>query len=154
MQLGSIDRTTRGAENPERLRSADHTTRHIGGLDWDFNTHRSTQQLIVRIGASTRSTHSTSKDRSSQNGTSIRVSTTPFRRRHEPPQIARNQNISSPPLKGETTNWPIFFGFHKDQKKRRKNSTGRKRPHRAATAGPRQSRGKRLRCPRSPSRRV
>jgi hypothetical protein len=47
------DRTTSGAQNPERLRSADHTTRHFGGLDWDLNTHRSTQQLIGRIGIGT-----------------------------------------------------------------------------------------------------
>jgi hypothetical protein len=56
IQLGSNDRTTRGAENPERLRSANHTTRHSGGLDLDLNTHHSTQQHIGRIGTSTRST--------------------------------------------------------------------------------------------------
>jgi hypothetical protein len=39
-----IDRTTRGAENPERLRSANHTTKHSGGLDWDLNTHHSTHR--------------------------------------------------------------------------------------------------------------
>jgi hypothetical protein len=51
----------------------------------------------------------TSKDRSSRNGTSIQVSTTLFRRRREPPQTARNKNLSSPPLKGESTAYYFFF---------------------------------------------
>jgi hypothetical protein len=109
------DRTTSGAQNPERLRSADHTTRHFGGLDWDLNTHRSTQQLIGRIGISARSTQTTSKDRSSRIRTSTRISTTSFRCRHEPPYTTKNQDLSSPspPLKGETTTYYFFFSPQK-----------------------------------------
>jgi hypothetical protein len=46
-----------------------------------------TTSSISRIGTSTRSTQTTSKDRSSRIGTSIRVFTTLFRHRHEPPTL-------------------------------------------------------------------
>jgi hypothetical protein len=42
-------------------------------------------------------------DRSSRIGTLIRVSTTLFRRRCEPPHTAKKQTLSSPPLKGDST---------------------------------------------------
>jgi hypothetical protein len=50
-----------------------------------IGTSTHTTQLIGRIGTSTRSTQTTIKDQSSRIGTSIRVSTTLNRRRHEPP---------------------------------------------------------------------
>jgi hypothetical protein len=50
-----------------------------------IGTSTCTTQLIGRIGTSTRSTQTTIKDQSTRIWTSIRVSTTLNRRRHEPP---------------------------------------------------------------------
>jgi hypothetical protein len=54
-----------------------------------------------------------------------------------------------------TTFFSFFFAFnHKEKRKKRTNNRERTHPHRAVTAeAPRQSRGKRPRCPTSPSRR-
>jgi hypothetical protein len=114
------------------LRPADHTTRHFGGLNWDLNTHRSTQQLIGWIGTSTRSTQTTSKDRSSRIGTSTRVSTTLFRRRHEPPNIAKNQFLFSP---AQRRNYCLLSFFALQRTKGRKHSQSAQ--HRS-TGGPKQ----------------
>jgi hypothetical protein len=98
----------KGSRGPERLRSADHTTKHSGGLDWDLNTHRSTHRSDWDIDT----INSNNCKGSVREGTSIRVSTTLIRRRHEPPDTAKKQTLSSPPLKGETTAYSLlFFSF-------------------------------------------
>jgi hypothetical protein len=91
-----------------------------------LNTHRSNQQLIGRIGTSTRSTQTTSKDRSSRNGTSIRVFTTLFCHRREPPKTTRDQNLSSPPLKGDSTAY-YFFCFRPQRKEEEEKKQQRKK---------------------------
>jgi hypothetical protein len=123
------DRTTSGAQNPERLRSADHTTRHFGGLDWDLNTHRSTQQLIGRIGISARSTQTTSKDRSSRIGTSTRVSTTSFRCRHEPPYTTKNQRPLFSFSPAQRRNYYLLFFLFPTKTKGRSTPTRHNAKH-------------------------
>jgi hypothetical protein len=65
IQLRSIDRTTRGAENPERLRSIDHTTgcTPVGWIGTSTHTAQlNNSTFIGRIGTTTRSTQTTSKE--------------------------------------------------------------------------------------------
>jgi hypothetical protein len=127
--------------NTERLRSADHTTmKHIGGLDWDINTHRSTQQLSTTQLSSVGLGHRHDQLKQLQ-----RISLLRLGHRTGCPQLCfvvdashqtqlhKNQHLSSPPLNKDTTN---FFQLEGKQRvKIRKKELSQRPPTTKHQAG-------------------
>jgi hypothetical protein len=112
--------------NTKRLRSADHTTRkHIGGLNWDINMHRSTQQLSTTQLSSVGLGHQHDQLKQLQ-----RIGLLRLGHRTGCPQLCsvvdashqtqlhKNQHLSSPPLNKDTTN--IFSTRRKTKSKKKK----------------------------------
>jgi hypothetical protein len=92
----------------------------------ELSTQRTTQQLIDRIGTSTRSTQRTSKDQPGRIGTSIRVSTTLV-----PPSTQANTHHQEPqPLFSpvQRRNYCLLFFSQREERKEHANNTIPKYP--------------------------